>query len=117
LLNDIFQIAIKYHVKLPSDLVMLSKGIVTIEGVCEELYPDFNLIEVSKPYVDKVLKEEINPLSALKRLVKDAFKFKEDIKQFIRALSWEDKNNRINKIIKMFPLFIFPLKILEILFI
>ncbi|MCK4491257.1 MAG: hypothetical protein KAU03_01445, partial [Candidatus Altiarchaeales archaeon] len=37
------------------------KAIVTMEALCRELNPDFNLTELSKPYVEDIILERYHP--------------------------------------------------------
>ena len=38
------------NLRLPTRFVMLDKAIATLGSVGVELYPDFNVFEVAKPY-------------------------------------------------------------------
>lgn len=45
------------NVKIPKDYALLIKALVTIEGVGKMLYPDINILEVVKPYIEDFLKK------------------------------------------------------------
>ena len=66
LLNDVFTIVAKYRIILPSNFTLLLKSLITIEGVGLELDPDFNIFEVAKPFVNKMLRERYDPRHLLK---------------------------------------------------
>ena len=66
----------KYGLKLPVDLILLAKGVVTAEGTCRNLDSRLNFIEVSKPYVDNLMRKESSPKRLLARLLTSYEKFK-----------------------------------------
>lgn len=46
------------HIKIPKDFALLAKALITIEGVAKNLYPEFNVLDVAKPYATNLIKEE-----------------------------------------------------------
>ncbi len=54
LFKDFLDIAIKYDIKLPVNFVLLTKAIITCESVGRSLYPEFNLGDYSKKYIEKI---------------------------------------------------------------
>ena len=51
------------NLRLPTRFVMLDKAIATLGSVGIELYPDFNVFEVAKPYAHSLLRERLMPHS------------------------------------------------------
>ena len=49
-IREAFGLIYKMNIRLPSRFVMLDKAIATIGSVGVELYPDFNVFEVARPY-------------------------------------------------------------------
>ena len=49
--EEVMPIAFLYHLQLPSDLWLLGKTLAMMEGVGLKLDPDFDVFEVSAPYV------------------------------------------------------------------
>ncbi|MFH1398638.1 MAG: AarF/ABC1/UbiB kinase family protein [Candidatus Woesearchaeota archaeon] len=76
LFHKILAIARKYHIKLPVNFVLMGKAIITVESSCAILYPEFNLLAESKPFVKKLEAENTNPKIALTRILKHAHKFR-----------------------------------------
>jgi len=72
----------KYGVNLPADMIILGKALVTLEGTALQLYPEFNFVEESKPYVVDLLKEQIRMGLTLKRLLKTSFMVKDYLRKF-----------------------------------
>lgn len=68
ILSESFELAQRHHIRLPSDLLLLGKALVTIEGMGERLDPEFNVIEIAEPFARKLLAERYNPKSISRRL-------------------------------------------------
>jgi len=58
--EDFLEFARSYPIKLPTDLTLLVKALVTIEGVGSQLVPEFNVVEAMEPYAKKWAKEHYN---------------------------------------------------------
>ena len=61
LLNELIALAHTYRVRIPSNLLLLGKAMITIEGIGRQLDPEFNLAEAAQPFAKKLLKERISP--------------------------------------------------------
>jgi len=61
LLMEATALALKYRVILPSDLVMVFKSIMTLEGMARSLDPDFDLVSAGAGYAKTVLKTLYKP--------------------------------------------------------
>ena len=48
----------KHNVKCPSDLILMIKALITIEGVGKELSPKFNLVDHAKPTIEQLVKSQ-----------------------------------------------------------
>ncbi|MFA5701214.1 MAG: AarF/UbiB family protein, partial [Desulfuromonas sp.] len=46
-----------HKIKFPSDLILLAKALITIEGIGRNLDPDFNLIEEVRPAVEVLIQK------------------------------------------------------------
>lgn len=69
LLMDASSLALKYRVILPSDLVMVFKSIMTLEGMARELDPDFDLVGSGASYAKTVLKTLYKPEFVAKEIL------------------------------------------------
>jgi ubiquinone biosynthesis protein len=49
-----------YHLRLPPDLVIMVKALVTAEGTARQIYPDLNVISEAEGYVKKLAAERYN---------------------------------------------------------
>lgn len=71
MLNDLFGVAFKYRIRVPSELTMVGKSILTTEGVVAELDPDFSMLNVAEPLGRRLYLERLNPWSFLKNTFED----------------------------------------------
>jgi ubiquinone biosynthesis protein len=56
-----FQLIYSMNLRLPSRFVMLDKAIATLASVGAEVYPDFNVFEVARPYARGLLADRFQP--------------------------------------------------------
>ena len=55
ILEGIEPIIYRHHLRLPTDLWLLIKALVVMEGVGRNLDPDFDMFEVARPYIRQVM--------------------------------------------------------------
>ena len=60
-IREAFGLIYKMNIRLPSRFVMLDKAIATIGSVGVELYPDFNVFEVARPYARALVMQRFTP--------------------------------------------------------
>src|SRR5207245_1148827 len=61
LLRDLFDLAVKYRIRVPKEYALLSRASVAIEGILRTLYPDLNIAEVAIPYAKELLLGRYDP--------------------------------------------------------
>lgn len=61
MIRDIVGAALKYGIEIPTDFLMMSKSLMTVEGVGKEIDPDFDVYEESKPLFTEILKKRYSP--------------------------------------------------------
>jgi ubiquinone biosynthesis protein len=61
LLRDIFGAMARHRLRMPPDLLLLARALVTSEGVGRQLDPRFNMAETARPLVERVLRERMSP--------------------------------------------------------
>lgn len=54
LLSEVLEVVMRHHVMLPADLVLAGKAIGTMEGIGEEVLPDFRPLDAVKPYLTEL---------------------------------------------------------------
>lgn len=60
-INDLFTVTYTHHIHLPSELALLGKALLTIEGIVEELDPNISIIKMAEPFGKQLLKERYHP--------------------------------------------------------
>ena len=68
MINDALAIVRRYYLQLPSSYSNLFQSIVMLEGVCTQLDPDYNLVELITPYMKKLIIKQHSGESFLRRL-------------------------------------------------
>ncbi|PIC64256.1 ABC transporter [Sporosarcina sp. P13] len=58
---EIFSIAFRHHIRLPNEIAILSKVILTLEGVLGTLDPSFSIMKAIEPYSKKALLKQYDP--------------------------------------------------------
>src|SRR5436309_11931685 len=61
IIREAFNLIYTMNLRLPTRFVMLDKAIATLGSVGIELYPDFNVFEVAKPYARNLMIERFTP--------------------------------------------------------
>jgi ubiquinone biosynthesis protein len=59
--RETFALIYRNHLELPTRFVVLDKAIATLAAVGTELYPEFNVFEVARPYARGLLVERFSP--------------------------------------------------------
>lgn len=95
LLSEFVEILTRYRIKFPSDLMLLAKALVTIEGVGRQLDPDFDMISHLRPFMEKLLHERVAPGSLTRELLRTTKAYGALMKNLPRDL--KEFINRVNR--------------------
>lgn len=68
-IRELFQVAYKHRIELSSDYTLLGKTLLTLEGTIEQLDPTLSLVEMAKPFGEKLLRERFRPDHLKDRMV------------------------------------------------
>ncbi|WP_338824614.1 putative protein kinase UbiB [Moorella humiferrea] len=69
-LEELMHLAFKYHLRLPPELTVLAKTLITLEGLARKLDPDLELAELAEPYGRELLRRRFSA-SALRQALTD----------------------------------------------
>jgi len=61
LLMAIMALLQDYQLRLPTDLVIMIKALVTAEGSARQIYPDLNVVSASKEYIEALRRQSLMP--------------------------------------------------------
>lgn len=79
IVNEMLQLAHQHKLRLPTDLLVLGRALVTIEGLGKQLDPDFNALEVAEPFAKELMRRRLHPEAVLGRAARDTAEFFETI--------------------------------------
>ncbi len=68
LLLRLFQTARRFNMEVQPQLVLLQKTLLNIEGLGRQLYPDLDLWQTAKPFLERWMGEQIGPRAVLRNL-------------------------------------------------
>ena len=73
MLLEFIEVITTYHIKLQTDLMLLTKALINIEGMGRKLDPHFDMIEHIKPFLEKSLQEKASPVHLAKEMGEHLF--------------------------------------------
>ncbi|MBA2937329.1 AarF/ABC1/UbiB kinase family protein [Paenibacillus sp. CGMCC 1.16610] len=71
IVNDLFEVAYKYHIRVPADFILLGKTLLTIEGVVTKLDPTISIVKIAEPFGLQLLLERLRPKNLTSSLLRD----------------------------------------------
>jgi ubiquinone biosynthesis protein len=73
-IREVFGVIYSLNLRLPTRFIILDKAIATLASVGVELYPDFNVFEVAKPYARSLLLGRYTPQRMVSRARRESIK-------------------------------------------
>jgi ubiquinone biosynthesis protein len=70
MLAEIFTTAFRHKVYLPSDLALLARTLITLEGTGLALDPEFVVVDALQPFAEQLVRERLSPLLTGKRALR-----------------------------------------------
>jgi ubiquinone biosynthesis protein len=74
-IREAFQLIYTMNLQLPTRYLLLDRAIATVGSVGMELYPDFNVFEVARPYARELMLERFTPRRIAREVRRDAFRY------------------------------------------
>jgi ubiquinone biosynthesis protein len=68
LLLRLFQTARRFNMEVQPQLVLLQKTLLNIEGLGRQLYPDLDLWQTAKPFLERWMSEQVGPRAFVGRM-------------------------------------------------
>jgi ubiquinone biosynthesis protein len=81
LIREAFSVIYRMHLELPTRFILLDRAIATLGSVGMELYPDFNVFEVAKPYARELVIERFTPERMARRTVQEGRNYARMVKE------------------------------------
>jgi ubiquinone biosynthesis protein len=73
-MREVFSLIYQLNLHLPTRFMLLDKAIATLASVGVELYPDFNVFEVARPYARSLMLGRLTPQRMLTRARRESLK-------------------------------------------
>jgi ubiquinone biosynthesis protein len=73
-IREVFGLIYSLNLRLPTRFIILDKAVATLASVGIELYPDFNVFEVAKPYARSLLVSRYTPQRVATRARRETLK-------------------------------------------
>jgi len=70
-LMQLFQTVRRFEMPVQPQLVLLYKTLLNIEGLGRQLYPDLNLWDTAKPFLEEWMKKQLSPAAIFDDLKRD----------------------------------------------
>jgi ubiquinone biosynthesis protein len=74
-IDRVTHILLRHKLRQPSNLYLMDKALITLEGLLKQLDPSFNYFEAAQPYVAELVRRRRNPLRAVKAIRKNMADF------------------------------------------
>ncbi len=71
-LRDFVNILSNHRIRCPGELMLLTRAMMTLEGVVRDLAPEFNSAEVLAPYLERLIRERYSPQRVAERVLDEA---------------------------------------------
>ena len=92
LLLRLFQTARRFDMRVQPQLVLLQKTLLNIEGLGRQLYPDLDLWQTAKPYLEKWFHDRMSPKAKINKIIKQFPEFAEQFPE-VPSLIYKALNN------------------------
>lgn len=67
-ISDLFEVAFRHRIRIPSDFTLLAKCLLTLEGIVEKLDPHLSIMDMAEPFGIQLLKERYRPSTIAGRI-------------------------------------------------
>jgi ubiquinone biosynthesis protein len=68
LLLRLFEVARRFDMEVQPQLVLLQKTLLNIEGLGRQLYPELDLWQTAKPFLEKWFQQQVGPQAAFRKV-------------------------------------------------
>ena len=67
-ISDLFKVAFRHKIRIPSDFTMVAKCLLILEGIVEKLDPQLSIMDMAEPFGIRLLKERYRPKTIAGRI-------------------------------------------------
>ncbi len=73
--QELMDVASRYHIRIPADFIMAAKAMVTMEGTIRDLDPTISIVKIAEPFATRVFLRRYDPRRLLENAQQNAFRF------------------------------------------
>jgi ubiquinone biosynthesis protein len=84
--NELFSVAYRHNIQMPTDLTILGKTLLTLEGTVEKLNQEISIIAVAEPFGRQLLLERLNPKNMVGKAWSNFAEYGNILNEFPRTL-------------------------------
>ncbi len=70
-MEAVVQTAIHHRLRLPSEMILISKTMMMMEGLVRDIYPEFNFVAATEPYAKGMAQRRLSPRWAVHKAGKE----------------------------------------------
>ncbi|MBI4743743.1 MAG: AarF/ABC1/UbiB kinase family protein [Actinobacteria bacterium] len=59
--KEFLSVIYRHKIKIPENYALLVKALIILEGVGKQIYPEFNILEIAKPFAKELIKRRYPP--------------------------------------------------------
>jgi ubiquinone biosynthesis protein len=98
-INDLFRVAFSHRIRIPSDLTLLAKCLLTLEGIVEKLDPKLSMMDMAEPFGTQLLKERYRPSTIAEKIWYNILNFNDffvDLPKQLKDLMGDLRRGRLH---------------------
>ncbi len=61
IMKECVAIALRHHIRVPADMVLLARSTISIEGIVRQLDPELGIIEEAEPFAKELIAKRLDP--------------------------------------------------------
>jgi ubiquinone biosynthesis protein len=85
-IKDLFDVAFRHRIRIPPDLTLVGKSMISLEGIVKKLDPSIQVTKVTQPFGEMLLRERYSPKRIAERAWRETFDYGEALLQLPRQL-------------------------------
>ena len=82
IVDDIIRLVRRFNIRIPPDLLLVGKALITLEGLGRKLDPEFDAVAVAQPFVNEIVLSTYGPRYVGRKLFQGSY----DVLRLIRDL-------------------------------
>ncbi|MBV9452732.1 MAG: phosphotransferase [Rubrobacter sp.] len=86
-LSQLISLVRRYRISMPPVFPLLTKALVTAEGISRSIDPTINVYEIARPYADRLLRERYEPAFILQRAQERTLEYARYLEDYPEQLS------------------------------